>query len=949
VENLNNNLISGVKYRFLVGGGEMGALIRAKNWNETSLGDPGEWPQSLKTALSIVLNSKFSMYLFWGPDFIGFYNDAYRNIWGENGKHPFVLGMPAKAAWKETWGFVEPLITQIFLGGDATWDEDQLVPIYRNGKMENIYATYSFSPVIDEAGSIAGVFVTCAETTEKVETQKRIERNEQSRRLIIEQAHVAIAIFHGPQYTVQVVNKLALALWGRDEHEVLNVPILQAMPELESQGIKQMLDDVYKTGKPFSAHELPMQLKRKGKLETVYINFAYQALYNTNGEIDSIITIGSEVTPSVLARKRVEESESRFRTMVKKAPVPIAVIKGADLIFESINDEMLNLLGKSADIIGKPYLAALPEMTDQPYFKLLADAYTTGKPIAQNEAKAMIERNGKLIAGYYNYIYQPITDEEGNTTSVMAVAIDVTEQVVSRNKVQELNEELATINEELLSSNEEINAANEELNQSQKILQALNDNLSENENLLRALIKQAPVGICLIRSRDLVVMEVNDYYLVLVGKPRAAIEKRSIWDALPEAAEIYQPIMNEVIATATTFRGKEHELLLVRNGIPEKVVLDFVYEPVKVNDGAIEAVMVLAIDVTDKVQARHNIEEMEERARLAVEAAEIGTFDLDLIKQDMLTSPRFDNIFGFEHHVSWKKFVDAIHPDDKDARMAAHEIAVLSGKLIYEVRVIYPDSSIHWVRIQGQVYYNNNKKPVRILGTVLDITQFKRLQQQKDDFISIASHELKTPITSLKASLQMLDKIKDKPSVDLFPKLISQSNKSMEKISTLVEDLLNVSRASETQLKLKKTNFVMANMLNVCCNHIRIAGKFHLIVRGDQKLEVCADEHAIDQVMVNLVNNAIKYAPDSLDIILKVEKLADAAKISVTDFGPGIPAGKLPHLFDRYYQADASGFQKSGLGLGLYISAEIVKRHGGKIGADSELGKGTTFWFTLPL
>ncbi|WP_259069977.1 PAS domain S-box protein [Mucilaginibacter sp. X4EP1] len=948
MENHNNNLISGVKYRFLAGGGEMGALIRTRDWNKTSLGDPGEWPQSLKTALSIVLNSKFAMYLFWGSEFIGFYNDAYRNILGENGKHPFALGAPAKIAWEETWEFVEPLINQVFSGGDATWDEDQLVPIYRNGKMENIYATYSFSPVKDEAGSVAGVFVTCAETTEKVDTQKRIERNERARRLIIEQAHVAIAIFYGPQYTVQVANKMALALWGRDENEVLNVPILQAMPELESQGIKQLLDDVYKTGKPFSADELPIQLKRKGKLETVYINFAYQALYNTNGEIDSIITIGSEVTSSVLARKRVEESESRFRNMVKEAPVALAIIKGADLIFESINDEMLNLLSKSADIIGKPYLVALPEMTDQPYFKLLADAYATGKPIAQNEAKAMIERDGKLIAGYYNYIYQPITNENGNTTSVMAVAIDVTEQVVSRNKVQELNEELATINEELSSSNEEINAANEELSQSQKILQALNDNLSENENLLRTLIKQAPVGICLIRSHDLVVMEVNDYYLELVGKPRAEIEKRSIWDALPEAADAYKPIMDKVIVTATAFKGKEHELVLVRNGVPEKVILDFVYEPVVINNEAIEAVMVLAIDVTDKVQARHDIEEMEERVRLAIEAAEIGTFDLDLVKQDMLTSPRFDNIFGFEHHVSWKKFVDAIHPDDKETRIAAHEIAILSGKLFYEVRVIYKDNSIHWLRIQGQVYYDSQKQPVRILGTVLDITQFKRLQQQKDDFISIASHELKTPITTLKASLQMLDKIKDRPS-DLLPKLIDQSNKSMQKISTLVEDLLNVSRASETQLKLKKTNFVMADMLNVCCSHIRIAGKFHLIVQGDEKWEVCADEHAIDQVMVNLVNNAIKYAPDSLDIILKVEKVDNDAKISVIDFGPGIPAVKLPHLFDRYYQADASGFQKSGLGLGLYISAEIVKRHGGKIGADSELGKGATFWFTLPL
>jgi signal transduction histidine kinase len=165
----------------------------------------------------------------------------------------------------------------------------------------------------------------------------------------------------------------------------------------------------------------------------------------------------------------------------------------------------------------------------------------------------------------------------------------------------------------------------------------------------------------------------------------------------------------------------------------------------------------------------------------------------------------------------------------------------------------------------------------------------------------------------------------------------------------LVEDLLNVSRASEKQLKLNKTTFNIAEMLNACCNHIRVAGKYNLIVKGDAGLEIYADEHTIDQVMVNLVNNAVKYAPESLDIILTIEKEDDMAKISVTDFGQGISADKLPRLFERYYQADSSGFQNSGLGLGLYISSEIIKRHGGKIGAVSELGKGSTFWFTLPL
>jgi len=340
---------------------------------------------------------------------------------------------------------------------------------------------------------------------------------------------------------------------------------------------------------------------------------------------------------------------------------------------------------------------------------------------------------------------------------------------------------------------------------------------------------------------------------------------------------------------------------------------------------------------------------VEERIRLAVEAAEIGTFDLDLAKGIMLTSDRFDTIFGFDTHVDWTMYTDAIHPEDKADRDAAHRSALISGKLFYESRVIYADQSLHWVRVQGNVYYDKANNPERILGTLLDITQFKRLEQQKDDFISIASHELKTPITSLKASLQLLDKLKDNPTAPVVPKLIDQSLRSMQKISTLVEDLLNVSRSQQSQLTLNKTEFVAAELLTNCCSHVRVTGKYDLQLKGDTQLKITADEHAIDQVVVNLVNNAVKYAPDSLVIVLAVEKIGDFAKISIKDTGPGIAAEKVPFLFDRYYQAQSSGFNNSGLGLGLYICAEIIRKHGGQIGVDSILGQGSTFWFTLPL
>ncbi|HVW97125.1 MAG TPA: ATP-binding protein [Mucilaginibacter sp.] len=625
----------------------------------------------------------------------------------------------------------------------------------------------------------------------------------------------------------------------------------------------------------------------------------------------------------------------------------VAVHITEDAIIQYASDAMIAIWGKDKGVIGKSLADALPELKGQPFIDLFKKVWNEGIVISGSDTPAQLEVNGKIQTFYFDFEYRPLKDENGKTYCILHMATDVTQRVLSAEKVQTLTEELRASNEELRAANEELNASNEELLESQQSLRELYDDLAESDQRFRSMVRQAPVAICIIRAKDLVVIDVNDSYLELLGRTRAYMENKNIWEVVPEAAPYYKPIMDEVISTGVAYVAKEAEVVLMKDGKPGTVFLDFVYEPVK-NGDTVTEVMVLCFDTTDKVLARRRIEDVEERIRLAVEAAETGTFDLNLETGGMLTSDRFNAIFGFDRPVSSDLFASVIHPDDKTTRIAAYEKALKDGKLFYEARVLHSDGSSHWIRVQGKVYYRSDM-PVRILGTLLDITEFKRLQQQKDDFISIASHELKTPITSLKASLQLLERIKDEPSSELMPKLIEQSSRSMQKISALVEDLLNVSRASKTELRLKKTNFVVADALNACCSHVRIAGKHRLIVQGDKKLQVYADEHGFDQLVVNLVNNAVKYAPDSKNIYLIVSQEGEMAKVAIKDNGPGIPPEKLPHLFDRYYRAEASGFQRSGLGLGLYISSEIVKRHGGSIGVESELGKGSTFWFTLPV
>jgi len=164
---------------FLQGGKEMGKLFREKNWELTLLGPATGWPQSLRTTLDIMLHSLSPMFLFWGDDHICFYNDAYRPSLGIQGKHPSILGQRAEEAWPEIWSDIQPMIEKVMTTGEAIWHEDRLLPIFRNGQMEDVYWTFCYSSVRNGSGIPIGVLVVCRETTEQLKTQERLAESEQ--------------------------------------------------------------------------------------------------------------------------------------------------------------------------------------------------------------------------------------------------------------------------------------------------------------------------------------------------------------------------------------------------------------------------------------------------------------------------------------------------------------------------------------------------------------------------------------------------------------------------------------------------------------------------------------------------------------------------------------------------------------------------------------------------
>jgi hypothetical protein len=306
---------------FLKNGGEMGELIRNKDWSDSAIGTPDLWPQYLRTSVSILLNSQFPMFVWWGPELITLYNDAYRPIAGE--KHPNALGESGSKIWSEIWDVVGPIAEQVMLEGVSNWAEDQLLYINRRGYLEETYFTFSYSPIFDELGAVDGVFCACTETTEKVLAARKIKESERNLLNTILQSPVAMCILKSTSFVVEIANDRMFELWGRGSVELMHKPIFDGLPEAAHKGLEELLLHVYTTGETFLGSEQPITVPRNGKPGTVYVNLVYEPFRDGDGTISGIIAVAIDVTEQVIARKKIEESEQELQIRVKERTIEL--------------------------------------------------------------------------------------------------------------------------------------------------------------------------------------------------------------------------------------------------------------------------------------------------------------------------------------------------------------------------------------------------------------------------------------------------------------------------------------------------------------------------------------------------------------------------------------------------------------------------------------------------
>ena len=276
-----------------VGGGDMGALMHAHDWSTSPIGPPDTWPQALRFAVSMMLPSKHIMFVAWGPDLAFLYNDAYRPVFGR--KHPWALGRPFREIWSEVWDDLVPLVDAA-LNGEATWSENLPLVLERNGYPEDCWFTFSYSPVRDESGKIAGLFCAAAETTERVLAERRLVAERERQRMLFEHVPGFVGILRGPDHIFEYVNDAYNLVAGK--RGFVGQTVRAAFPDFEGTDLYEALDRAYATGEPYVALDVPLDLQRTPGSEPdhLVLSFTYQPIIDENGKVVGIFIQGQDVT-----------------------------------------------------------------------------------------------------------------------------------------------------------------------------------------------------------------------------------------------------------------------------------------------------------------------------------------------------------------------------------------------------------------------------------------------------------------------------------------------------------------------------------------------------------------------------------------------------------------------------------------------------------------------------
>ncbi|MCO5951069.1 PAS domain-containing sensor histidine kinase [Mucilaginibacter flavidus] len=481
------------------------------------------------------------------------------------------------------------------------------------------------------------------------------------------------------------------------------------------------------------------------------------------------------------------------------------------------------------------------------------------------------------------------------------------------------------------------------------------------DDIFKIVFEKSP-GSLLVKgdAPRFTIVAVSDTYLDVTSSTREAIVGKGFFEAFPEDKTLSDDTNARVIFTRVVNTRQKIDVPAYRFDVFNPDTKTHIKRhwsccntPIFDNEGSVTYILNTVVDITEEVRAREASTENENRLLLATEAAAMATWDLGLLDNSFVCSPRLAEIFGFsaDTTVVRENLQTQIDADDmKNIVVPAYHKALLTGTYVYEVKIHLPDDSLRWIKTQGIVVYDDKKQPVRMLGTVIDITDTKRDEIRKNDFIAMASHELKTPLTSIKAYIQILAKRLIPLNDSFVNTTLMKAGNQVTKMTDLIHSFLDLSRLESGKLQMKLVEFDMNELVEETIAETQLLSPGHPIeFEPGRQLFVKADAEKIGQVIGNLLSNALKYSDKDSTITVTCTSENNNVKVLVTDKGIGINAKDQEKLFQRFYRVESDKMKNiSGFGIGLYLSSEIIQRHKGTIGVQSEEGRGATFYFTLP-
>jgi len=571
-----------LKPRFLTGGGEMAQLIQTYDWSSTSLGPIDQWPANLRTTLGILLHSSFPMFLFWGEDLICFYNDAFRPSLGVDGKHPMV-GKKGSDGWADIWHIIGKLLDGVRTTGKAA-------------QFEDIYWTFSYSPIFGDQEGIDGIFVTCVETTKKVHTLQELAESETRFRTMAEyseildqvrdseldlrnivmKAPIGICILDAPTLVAEIVNNSFVEVAGKPYDAIAGKYYWDAFAEARPF-YEEALAGVAREGKTFYADEVELMLIRHGAPERAYVTFVYAPVLDLAGHVKKVAIWVQENTSQVASRRQLQEAEKKATLAINSANLGVyEIVYATDTM---LTDRRFKAIWGVDD----------PSFNRSDYVRSIHPDDRLDREIAHQRSlhTGQLDYLARILWPDRSIHWARITgtviyDEHATPRKLIGVAQDITDAVLTQKKIE------------------------------------------DSEKSIRTMILQAPVAMCIFRGPSYQVTIANPKMTELWGKQLHEVLDKPIFEGLPEARDQgLEPLLHQVYTTDETFTAYERPVLLPRNGRTETVYVDFVYQSLTSGDDDAKDILAVAIDVTSQVIARRKIEEVvADRTRDLAEANE---------------------------------------------------------------------------------------------------------------------------------------------------------------------------------------------------------------------------------------------------------------------------------------------------------------------------------------